>query len=80
MIVFPNCKINLGLHILNKREDGYHNLETVFYPLPLKDALEVVRRDDGRQSEILSEPVPQTAGVEGRHFEHRAKSRCDQSP
>ena len=48
MIVFPNCKINLGLHILNKREDGYHNLETVFYPLPLKDALEIVRRDDGR--------------------------------
>ena len=48
MIVFPNCKINLGLHILNKREDGYHNLETIFYPLPLKDALEVVRRDDGR--------------------------------
>ena len=48
MIVFPNCKINLGLQILNKREDGYHNLATVFYPLPLKDALEVVRRDDGR--------------------------------
>ena len=48
MIVFPNCKINLGLHILNKREDGYHNLETVFYPLLLKDALEIVRRDDGR--------------------------------
>ena len=49
MIVFPNCKINLGLHILNKREDGYHNLETVFYPVQLRDALEVVRRDDGRQ-------------------------------
>lgn len=48
MIVFPNCKINLGLQILNKREDGYHNLATVFYPLPLKDALEVVQRDDGR--------------------------------
>ena len=48
MLSFPNCKINLGLQILNKREDGYHNLATVFYPLPLKDALEVVRRDDGR--------------------------------
>lgn len=48
MIVFPNCKINLGLHILNKREDGYHNLETVFYPVLWRDALEVVRRDDGR--------------------------------
>jgi 4-diphosphocytidyl-2-C-methyl-D-erythritol kinase len=45
MVVFPNCKINLGLTILRKREDGYHDLETVFYPLPLKDALEIVRSD-----------------------------------
>ena len=44
MIVFPNCKINLGLNILRKREDGYHDLETVFYPVPLKDGLEVVRQ------------------------------------
>ena len=44
MLVFPNCKINLGLNILRKREDGYHNLETVFYPVPLKDGLEVVRQ------------------------------------
>lgn len=42
MILFPNCKINLGLHILHKRADGYHALETVFYPLPLHDVLEVV--------------------------------------
>jgi 4-diphosphocytidyl-2-C-methyl-D-erythritol kinase len=41
VIVFPNCKINLGLHILGKRSDGYHNLQTVFYPLPLTDALEI---------------------------------------
>ncbi|MDE3212340.1 MAG: 4-(cytidine 5'-diphospho)-2-C-methyl-D-erythritol kinase [Bacteroidota bacterium] len=40
MIVFPNCKINLGLHIVEKRADGYHNLETVFYPIPWCDALE----------------------------------------
>ena len=45
MIVFPNCKINLGLHILRKREDGFHDLETVFYPLPLQDALEIVQND-----------------------------------
>ena len=57
MIVFPNCKINLGLHILNKREDGYHNLETVFYPVQLRDALEVVRRDDGRQTTDHSKPT-----------------------
>jgi 4-diphosphocytidyl-2-C-methyl-D-erythritol kinase len=50
MIVFPNCKINLGLHILNKREDGYHNLETVFYPLQLKDVVEVIRKDGGREA------------------------------
>ena len=42
MILFPNCKINLGLHILRKREDGFHDLETIFYPIPLQDALEIV--------------------------------------
>lgn len=42
MIVFPNCKINLGLSIIGKRSDGYHNLETVFYPLPFYDVLEVI--------------------------------------
>lgn len=57
MIVFPNCKINLGLQILNKREDGFHNLETIFYPIPFRDALEVVRPQSG--------PVPTFAGVEG---------------
>ncbi len=42
MIVFPNCKINLGLNILNKRSDGYHDLETIFYPIPLTDSLEII--------------------------------------
>lgn len=41
MIVFPNSKINLGLSITERRPDGYHNLETVFYPVALEDALEV---------------------------------------
>lgn len=41
MITFPCAKINLGLNIVSKREDGYHNLETVFYPIPLTDALEI---------------------------------------
>jgi len=45
MIVFSNCKINLGLHIINKREDGFHNLETVFYPIPLNDTLELIENE-----------------------------------
>lgn len=45
MICFPNAKINLGLNIISKRPDGYHNLETVFYPIGLKDALEIVPSD-----------------------------------
>lgn len=42
MIRFPNCKINIGLYITNKRSDGYHDLETIFYPVGLCDALEIV--------------------------------------
>lgn len=40
MIVFPNAKINIGLNVVSKREDGYHNLETIFFPVRLADALE----------------------------------------
>jgi len=49
LIVFPNCKINLGLHITGKRADGYHNIETVFYPLPFFDVLEVIQRNNTSQ-------------------------------
>ena len=42
MISFPNAKINLGLNIVEKREDGFHNLETCFYPIPLFDSLEII--------------------------------------
>lgn len=41
MIVYPNAKINLGLNVVERRPDGYHNLETVFYPVNLQDALEL---------------------------------------
>lgn len=41
MITFPNAKINLGLNIVEKRPDGYHNLETIFYPIHIEDALEI---------------------------------------
>lgn len=52
MIIFPCAKINLGLNIVSKREDGYHNLETVFYPIPLYDALEIKYMDDEFPSDV----------------------------
>lgn len=42
MILFPNAKINLGLDIVGKRPDGYHNIETIMYPVPWRDILEIV--------------------------------------
>ncbi|MEP7164777.1 MAG: 4-(cytidine 5'-diphospho)-2-C-methyl-D-erythritol kinase [Ferruginibacter sp.] len=42
MVLFPNCKINIGLRVVNKRSDGYHDIETIFFPLALKDAVEVI--------------------------------------
>lgn len=45
MVAFPPCKINLGLRIISKRPDGYHNLETCFYPVPWTDVLEIIRSD-----------------------------------
>ena len=46
MLLFPNCKINLGLRIVSKRTDGYHDIETVMYPVEnLCDALEILRYD-----------------------------------
>lgn len=45
MIAFPPCKINLGLNVLRKRPDGYHDLDTVFYPVPWTDILEILRAD-----------------------------------
>jgi len=43
MVVFPNAKINLGLNIISKREDGYHELETCFYPVQWQEALEIIK-------------------------------------
>lgn len=53
MITFPNAKINLGLNIVEKRPDGYHNLETIFYPINLQDALEVTRRENNDKEYTL---------------------------
>lgn len=46
MIVYPNAKINIGLNVVEKRPDGYHNLETVFYPINLQDAIEIKEIED----------------------------------
>jgi 4-diphosphocytidyl-2-C-methyl-D-erythritol kinase len=46
MIVFPNAKINLGLNIISKRPDHYHNIETVFYPIGWQDALEIMEASE----------------------------------
>ena len=52
MITFPVAKINLGLNVVEKRADGYHNLQTVFYPVPIMDALEIVPMSDGFPSDV----------------------------
>ncbi|HQR93126.1 MAG: 4-(cytidine 5'-diphospho)-2-C-methyl-D-erythritol kinase [Bacteroidetes bacterium 24-39-8] len=54
MVLFPNCKINLGLHITRKRDDGYHDLETVFYPIGIKDVLEIIHSQDPKETCLFS--------------------------
>lgn len=63
MIGFPNAKINLGLNVVAKRTDGFHNIETVFYPISLRDVLEIIPAMDGK-TEFSSSgiPVPGPAG------------------
>lgn len=55
MIFFPNCKINIGLSIVEKRkEDGYHNIESVFYPVDLCDVLEIRESNSSQDSFLIS--------------------------
>jgi 4-diphosphocytidyl-2-C-methyl-D-erythritol kinase len=59
MIVFPIAKINLGLHITAKREDGYHDIETIFYPIMLCDALEfVISENAGKNDSLIATGIP----------------------
>ncbi len=60
MIRFPNCKINIGLRIVSRRADGYHNIETVMVPVPWCDILEIVPSDSGADD---------TLTVSGRHVD-----------
>ena len=65
MITFPQAKINLGLNVVSRRADGYHNLETVFYPVPLCDALEVQPMDERFPSEFNCDLKVTGISVEG---------------
>ncbi len=56
MIIFPRAKLNLGLNIVEKRSDGYHNLETVFYPIDIHDTLEV-EPSDSLQLQLSGVPL-----------------------
>jgi 4-diphosphocytidyl-2-C-methyl-D-erythritol kinase len=59
VVIFPNAKINLGLNIIRKRPDGYHDLETVFYPVAIRDALEVIENDYTKEDiRISSSGIP----------------------
>lgn len=53
MISFPRAKINIGLKVVEKRSDGFHNIETIFYPVPLSDALEFVTTDGSGEDELV---------------------------
>lgn len=53
MVVFPKAKINIGLRIVERRPDGFHNIETFFYPVEFADALEFVARKDSRRNDSL---------------------------
>ncbi|HUS86098.1 MAG TPA: 4-(cytidine 5'-diphospho)-2-C-methyl-D-erythritol kinase [Bacteroidales bacterium] len=54
MTLFPNAKINIGLKIISRREDGFHDIETIFYPVALRDALEFVTMQSNSDSDELT--------------------------
>lgn len=53
MLYFPNAKINIGLNIIEKRDDGFHNIQSVMYPIALCDALEVIENTDTSPEQIV---------------------------
>lgn len=70
MISFPNAKINIGLRIIQKRSDGYHDLETIFYPIPLRDILEIVAAEAFQCSLYgISIPGDATDNLSSRAFQ-----------
>jgi len=57
MVFFPNSKLNLGLNVLQKRADGFHNIETVFYPVFWQDALEIIESKTNEPFELLQSGI-----------------------
>lgn len=74
MILYPNAKINIGLNVVEKRADGYHNLETVFYPLNLLDALEITT--DEHQADSVKLKVSGEA-IAGRPSDNLVMKACN---
>jgi 4-diphosphocytidyl-2-C-methyl-D-erythritol kinase len=70
MIVFPNAKINIGLRILRRRKDGYHDLESVFYPVRFRDILEIQSTDT-----VFNEKNPEIY-VSGHEVSPSADNLC----
>ena len=63
MLIFPGCKINLGLNIIEKRPDGFHNIESIFYPVNWHDGLEITE-GGGQEIEIFNSGLPMGAKLE----------------
>jgi len=74
MILYPNAKINIGLNVVEKRADGYHNLETVFYPINLLDALEITT--DEHQADSVKLKVSGEA-IAGRPSDNLVVKACN---
>jgi 4-diphosphocytidyl-2-C-methyl-D-erythritol kinase len=74
MLVFPGCKINLGLNVIEKRTDGFHNIETVFYPINWKDALEVIPSKTVQNIEISTSGLPIKIGQKEENILYKAWS------
>jgi 4-diphosphocytidyl-2-C-methyl-D-erythritol kinase len=72
MIVFPNTKINLGLSVTARRQDGYHDIETVFYPVQWCDALEVIPAGTDEPPFVLTQSGISVTGPEENNLVHRA--------
>lgn len=68
MVVFPNCKINIGLNITGKRTDGYHDLQTIFYPLPIRDALEIIENKNSDDDVIFTNSGHDIVDVTGENI------------